>query len=45
MQTLTIYITPDNKAVIRFPAGVIPDDATCKKVKAILREAQEKARL
>lgn len=35
---MIIYLTPDNKAVIRFPAGLIPDEATCEKVKAILRE-------
>ena len=26
---LVVYITPDNKAVIRFPAGIIPDESTC----------------
>lgn len=38
--TIKIYFTEDGKAVIRYPAGLIPDSESVKRVSQILnREA------
>ena len=37
--TITIYLPGDGTAVIRWPAGLIPDSETVKRVAEILNDA------
>lgn len=41
---ITIYFTSDGKAVIRWPAGVIPDSATVAQVAEIINKEAAKRR-
>lgn len=41
---ITIYISPEGQATVRWPAGLIPDSETVRRVAQILNEAAAERR-